>query len=99
MLFPIYINYVVNAISCNIKLLTDDTSLNLAVYNGYEALPISLIKISKVFTSCPKESKIKCNPDKTEIMTISKKTSSTSPPPIYMENIIIIEVEPTSIYD
>ena len=33
MLFPIYINDIVNNISCNIKLFADDTSLYLVVDN------------------------------------------------------------------
>jgi len=37
MLFLIYINDIVNNISCNIKLFADDTSLYLVVNNEYEA--------------------------------------------------------------
>ena len=37
MLFLIYINDIVNNISCNIKLFADDTSLYLVVDNEYEA--------------------------------------------------------------
>jgi hypothetical protein len=38
MLFLIYINDIVNNISCNIKLFADDTSLYLVVDNEYEAV-------------------------------------------------------------
>jgi hypothetical protein len=36
-LFLIYINDIVNNISCNVKLFADDTSLYLVVDNEYEA--------------------------------------------------------------
>jgi hypothetical protein len=39
MLFPIYINDIVNNISCNIKLFADDTSLYLVVDNVFTSGP------------------------------------------------------------
>ena len=57
-------------------------------------LPNSLINISKVFTSGPKKWLIKFNPDKAEIMTISKKKHHKPHHPlVYIDNVIIKEVE------
>ena len=94
MLFLIYINDIVNNIFCNIKLFADDTSLYLVVDNEYEAAE----QLNKDIESIHQWSQkwlIKFNPDKTEMMTISKKniTNSTIHPPVYMDNVIIKEVE------
>ena len=80
MFFLIYINDIVNNISCNTKLFADDTPLFLVVDNEYEAAE----QLNKDIESIQQWSQkwlIKFNPDKTEIMTISKKTSQTPPSP------------------
>jgi retron-type reverse transcriptase len=80
MFFLIYINDIVNNISCNTKLFADDTPLYLVVDNEYEAAE----QLNKDIESIQQWSQkwlIKFNPDKTEIMTISRKTSKTPPSP------------------
>ena len=80
MFFLIYINDIVNNISCNTKLFADDTPLFLVVDNEYEAAE----QLNKDIESIQQWSQkwlIKFNSDKTEIMTISKKTSQTPPSP------------------
>ena len=53
-------------------------------------LPISLIKISKVFTSGPTQKwLINFNSDKTEIIAISNNITTI----VYMDNVIIKKVE------
>jgi hypothetical protein len=37
LLFPIFINDIVDAIQCNIRLFADDTSLHSVVEDAYEA--------------------------------------------------------------
>ena len=84
MLFLIYINDIVNNISCNIKLFADDTSLYLVVDNEYETAD----QLNKDIESIHQWSQkwlIKFNPDKTEIMTISKKHHKPQHPPVYMD--------------
>ena len=84
MLFLNYINDIVNNISCNIKLFADDTSLYLVVDNEYETAD----QLNKDIDSIHQWSQkwlIKFNPDKTEIMTISKKHHKPQHPPVYMD--------------
>jgi hypothetical protein len=69
MFFLIYINDIVNNISCNTKLFADDTPLFLVVDNEYEAAE----QLNKDIESIQQWSQkwlIKFNSDKTEIMTI-----------------------------
>jgi hypothetical protein len=64
MLFLIYINDIVNNISCNIKLFADNTSLYLVVDNEYEAAE----QLNKYIESIHQWSQkwlIKFNPDNT----------------------------------
>ena len=57
-------------------------------------LPSSLIKISiESIHQWSQKWLIKFNPDKTEIMTISKKHHKPHHPPVYMDNVIIKEFE------
>jgi hypothetical protein len=75
MFFLIYINDIVNNISCNTKLFADDTPLFLVVDNEYEAAE----QLNKDIESIHQWSQkwlIKFNPDKTEIMTISKNITN-----------------------
>jgi hypothetical protein len=93
MLFLNYFNDIVNNISCNIKLFADDTSLYLVVDNEYEAAE-QLNKYIESIHQLSHKWLIKFNPDKTEIMTISKKKHHKPHHlPVYMDNVISKEVE------
>jgi hypothetical protein len=77
----------------NIKLFADNTSLYLVVDNEYEAAE----QLNKYIESIHQWSQkwlIKFNPDNTEIMTMSKKKQHKPHHPlVYMDNVIIKEVE------
>ena len=92
-LFLIYINDIVNEISCNIRLFADDTSLYLVVDNNeYDAAEMLNNDIETI-NQWSKKWLVKFNPEKTEVMTISKKIYKPHHPPVYMDNNIIKEVE------
>ena len=92
-LFLIYINDIVNDISSYIKLFADDTSLYLIVDNDeYQAAEQLNNDIEKIH-QWSKNWLVKFNPEKTEIMTISKKINKPHHPPVYMNNVIIKEVD------
>ena len=83
MRFPININDIVNSIFLNIKLFPDDTSLYLGIDNEYDQLNKDIESIHQ----CSQKWLIKFNPDKTE------KNHKPPPPPVYMNNVIIKELE------
>ena len=91
-LFLIYINDIINDISCSIKLFADDTSLYIVVEDEYLAAEMLNSDIEKIHNWSTKWL-VNFNPGKTEAMTISKKQRKPHHPPIYMNNIMIKEVE------
>ena len=72
-LFLIYINDIVNDISSNIKLFADDTSIYLVVDHDEYIVAENLNRDIDKINEWSKRWLVKFNPDKTEIMTISKK--------------------------
>ena len=93
LLFLIYINDIVNDINSNIKLFADDTSLYLVVDHDEYAVAEKLNSDIDKINQWSERWLVKFNPDKTEIMTISKKLHKPHHPPVYMNNVMIKEVE------
>ena len=93
LLFLIYINDIVNDINSNIKLFADDTSLYFVVDHDEYAVAEKLNSDIDKINQWSERWLVKFNPDKTEIMTISKKLHKPHHPPVYMNNVTIKEVE------
>ena len=92
LLFLLYINDIVTEIRSNIRLFADDTSLFIIVENPNVAAEIinsDLLKISRWANIWL----VKFNPNKNEVMLISRKTNSQNHPPVFMQNQQIQEVE------
>ena len=92
LLFLLYINDIVTEIGSNIRLFTDDSSLFIIVENPNVAAEIinsDLLKISRWANIWL----VKFNPNKNEVMLISRKTNSQAHRPVFMQNQQIQEVE------
>ena len=92
LLFLLYINDIVNEIGSNIRLYADDTSLFIIVENPNQAAEIlnsDLLKISRWANLWL----VKFNPNKNEVMLISRKTNTLAHPPIIMMNQQIQDVQ------
>ena len=92
LLFLLYINDIVTVIGSNIRLFADDTSLFIIVENPNVAAEIinsDLLKVSKWANIWL----VKFNPNKNEVMLISRKTNRQNHPPVFMQNQQIQEVE------
>ena len=92
LLFLLYINDIVNEIGSNILLFADDTSLFIIVENPNQAAEIlnsDLLKISRWANLWL----VKFNPNKNEVMLISRKTNTLAHPPIIMMNQQIQDVQ------
>ena len=90
MLFLIYINDIVKELSANVRLFADDTSLYVIVeYPISNLLNNDLLKISPWAGKCL----VKFNPVKTEWLVITRRRNKRHPPPLYMNNVEIKEVD------
>lgn len=73
-------------------MFADDTTLYIVVDDAYRAAEILNTEIQKIHL-WSQQWLVKFNPTKTEAMTISKKIIKPHHPPIYMDNVMINEVE------
>ena len=92
LLFLLYINDIVNEIGSNIRLFADDTSLFIIVENPNQAAEILnslLLKLSRWANLWL----VKFNPNKNEVMLISRKANALAHPPIIMLNQQIQDVQ------
>ena len=92
LLFLLYINDIVVDIRSNIRLFADDTSLYIIVDNPDHAAQLLNADLEKI-TNWAETWLVKFNPDKTESLLISRKTSGPIHPPVFMLNQEIIEVD------
>ena len=85
LLFLLYLNDIVTEIGSSIRLFADDTSLFIIVENPNVAAEIinsDLLKISRWANIWL----VKFNPNKNEVMLISRKTNRQNHPPVFMQN-------------
>ena len=92
LLFLVFINDIVDEIACNIRLFADDTSLYIVVEDEYATSAILNSDVD-IIHAWSQQWLVTFNPKKTQCMTISKKVIKPHHPPIYMNNVIIQEVE------
>lgn len=92
LLFIIYINDIVQEINCKIKLFADDTSLYIIVENPMQASVMLNSDLSKINNWASNWS-VTFNPNKTEHMIISRKIIQPFHPSLYMNDVLIQEVE------
>lgn len=92
LLFTIFINDIVFSIQSNIRLFADDTSLYIIVDNPTDASDTINSDLQKI-AEWANTWLVSFNPNKTESMIISRKTSIPFHPMLYMNNIPIIEVD------
>ncbi|PJE78268.1 hypothetical protein CI610_02801 [invertebrate metagenome] len=91
LLFLIFINDIVNNISCAIKLFADDTSLYVIVESPHLSANLLNDNLSKI-NEWSKTWLVNFNPSKTLTMTVSKKTNKPIHPSLFMNNTILTEV-------
>ena len=84
LLFPIFINDIVDEIQCNIRLFADDTSLYIVVKDAYEAAIKINTDTEKIYEWSTRWL-VNYNPKKSKAMTISKKTNKPHHPPVLYE--------------
>ncbi len=92
LLFLVYINDIVHDIGANIRLFADDTSLSVVVESPAVAARTLNSDISTI-SNWAKKWLVTFNPNKTESLLISRKTSQFQHPPIYMSGQVISEVQ------
>lgn len=92
LLFIIYINDIVTDIQCQIKLFADDTSLYIVVDDRSQASNKLNSDLSKINTWA-NNWLVTFNPNKTENIIISRKNMQPFHPSLYMDNILITEVD------
>ena len=83
--FLLYINDIVVDIRLSIRLLADDTSLYIIVDNLDHAAQVSNADLEKN-TRWEETWLVKFNPGKTESLLISRTTSGSTHPPVFMLN-------------
>lgn len=94
LLFLIYINDIVNQIGTNIRLFADDTSLYIIVETP-ERAAILLNKDMEIIHAWANDWLVDFNPSKTFSMTISRKPSPITHPPLFLDR---SEIQETNIY-
>lgn len=92
LLFTIFINNIVISIQSNICLFADDTFLYIIVDNPTDASDIINSDLQKI-ANWANTWLVSFNPNKTDSMIISRKTSTPFHPMLYMYNIPITEVD------
>ena len=92
LLFLLYINDIVVDIRSSIRLFADDTSLYIIVDNPDHAAQLLNADLEKI-TNWAETWLVKFNPDKTESLLISRKTSGPIHPPVFMLNQEVNEVD------
>ena len=90
--FLLYINDIVVDIRSSIRLFADDTSLYIIVDNPDHAAQLLNEDLEKI-TTWAETWLVKFNPDETESLLISRKTSGPTHPPVFMLNQEINEVD------
>ena len=91
LLFPIYINDIVENINACIRLFADDTSLYLIAENPIEAAEKLNSDLAEVHAWASKWL-VTFNPSKTESLIFSRKLNKPYHPPVYMSEQSITEV-------
>ena len=86
--FPFYINDMVADMNSSIKLFADDASLYMIVDDPVDAAEILNTDLAKIHDWSMKW-QVKCNPDKTESMIVSRKSNRPLHPPLMTDNTII----------
>ena len=92
LLFIIYINDIVSTIHSKIRLFADDTSLYISVDDPWSAAATLNNDLQKIHNWAD-QWLVTFNPNKTESMIISRKTSIPFHPQLYMNQTAITEVE------
>ena len=92
LLFPLYINDIVNDIGANIRLFADDTSLFIIVENPMTAA-VCLNSELNVISQWAASWLVHLNPAKKESLIFKRKLNKPVYPPLYMNDQQLIEIE------
>lgn len=92
LLFLIYINDIVKNIGCSIRLFADDTSLYIIVDTPEDAAVRLNLDLSSISTWA-NTWLVDFNPNKTTSMIISRKRAPLAHPPLFMNNVKLVDKE------